>query len=230
MANWNVPSLTDTYANFLAYFKARDDDAVRLNDSRATAATNVPDYSKRWNDTTKTFQNWLSAQWTSLVLAVAGGGTGATTAAGARTNLDVYSRAEADAAFATNLTNSSYYLAADVSLTTPGTYYDGPSVSLAAGTWLVTGQVLISKGTTSAILGASAVLYSGATAISRVTQDITAPAAASLVQIAFTLSGIITIGSTTTVKISAASTYSGATMEYFATSAYVSFIHAVKIA
>jgi len=141
MANWSLPSITDLYTNFLAYLKARDDDATRLNDSRVTAATNVPDYAKRWNDTTKTFQNWLSSAWTSVILSVAGGGTGASTAAGARTNLDVYSKAEADAAFTGVITTAENQLTGSVSLTTEATWYDGPTVSLSAGTWFIVGNL-----------------------------------------------------------------------------------------
>jgi len=97
MANWSLPALTDLYTNLLTYLKGRDDDAVRLNDSRSSSASNLPDNAKRWNNTTAVFENWLSSVWSAIVLAVAGGGTGASTAAGARTNLGVPSVAEASA-------------------------------------------------------------------------------------------------------------------------------------
>src|SRR3990172_6349671 len=97
MANWSSPVLTDLYTNVMSYLKGRDDDAIRLNDTRVTSATNLPDYWKRWNATLGTFQNWLSSVWADIVLAVAGGGTGATTAGGARSNLGVPSVAEASA-------------------------------------------------------------------------------------------------------------------------------------
>jgi hypothetical protein len=87
MADHSLPTLSSLYADFLSYLKARDDDAVRLNDTRVTAATNLPDYAKRWNETLGVFQNWLSGAWGALRLAVAGGGTGADNAADARTNL-----------------------------------------------------------------------------------------------------------------------------------------------
>lgn len=39
-------------------------------------------------------------------------------------------------------------LAADVALTAAGTYFDGPSVALTAGTWLVMGQAQVGNSTT----------------------------------------------------------------------------------
>jgi hypothetical protein len=97
MANWSSPVLTDLYTNVMSYLKDRDDDAIRLNDTRSASASNLPDNAKRWNNTLGTFQNWLSSVWADIVLAIAGGGTGATTASGARTNLGVPSVSEASA-------------------------------------------------------------------------------------------------------------------------------------
>jgi hypothetical protein len=94
MSDWGLPTLTSAYTNFLSYLKGRDDDAVRLNDTRVTAATNLPDYAKRWNETLGLFQNWLSGAWGALRLAVAGGGTGADNAADARTNLGAASSSD----------------------------------------------------------------------------------------------------------------------------------------
>jgi len=225
MANWSLPSLTDLYTNFLTYLKARDDDATRMHDSRVTAATNVPDYAKRWNATTQTFQNWLSAAWSSIVLAVAGGGTGATTAAGARTNLDVYSTAEVDALVEAANTTAENVLSANVSLTTDGVYYDGPSVSLAEGTWLVIGTCVMSL---------SAGAYNGSYTI-KLWDGVSAAYITNLHQVGYNsyidqrfsvpINDIITLGATTTVKISAGK--SGASTSYIMGT--YSNIRAVKI-
>ena len=95
MADWSKWELTDPYTGIRTQDDDKDKDAVRLNDTRVTSASNLPDYAKRWNATLGTFQNWLSSVWADIVLAVAGGGTGAITAAGARSNLGVPSVSEA---------------------------------------------------------------------------------------------------------------------------------------
>ena len=200
MANWSLPTITDLYTNFLSYLKSRDDDAARMQDTRVTAATNVPDYSKRWNDTTKTIQNWLSSTWTSLVMGVAGGGTGASTAAGARTNLDVYSKAEVDAAAAVSLTSVKGNMASEIAIGANLTYYAGASVSLPAGTWLVMG--VVRWGTNSSNIGAgtvSAYLYSGA-AITRYASD-PFENVAYIYNREITLNDVLVLGSTTTVSV-----------------------------
>ena len=140
MADWNLPGLTDLYTNFLAYIKARDDDAVRLNDSRVLiGATNLPNYAKRWNHAYSRFENWLTNAWSPLVVGQGGGGTGASTWEDARTNLDVYSKAEADAKYALPLTAETNTLGSNLELTTDNVYYDGPSVVLSPGMWLILG-------------------------------------------------------------------------------------------
>ena len=78
MANWNDPSLTSTYANFLSDMKARDVDAASMADS----PTNPPTGYIRWNTSLLKFQKWNGATWDDLVVAAAGGGTGGTTALG----------------------------------------------------------------------------------------------------------------------------------------------------
>jgi len=96
MADWSLPDVDEGYADVIDEINARDDDAVRMNDTRVADATSLPDHAKRWNNTLAVFQNWFSSAWSALVLAIAGGGTGATSAAGARTNLGVYSTTEVD--------------------------------------------------------------------------------------------------------------------------------------
>ena len=209
MADWSLPSLSSSYANFLAYLKGRDDDAVRLNDSRATAPTNPVDHAKKWNDTTKTFESRLSGIWNALILSIAGGGTGAATAAGARTNLDVYSKSEADANYAVPITTETGTLTSSVLMVTAGTYYDGPSVSLSPGTWFVHAFAYFqsSGGTPDYLvqmkLCSSTTVYAGA-AMNTMTEN-----GASM-----SVSAIITLGATTTIKLSAKCGTSGVVYIY----------------
>jgi hypothetical protein len=48
------------------------------------------------------------------------------------------------------LTNASAFLASDVSMASANTWYNGPSVSLAAGTWLVMASATVGRTTTTA--------------------------------------------------------------------------------
>lgn len=94
------------------------------------------------------------------------------------------------------LTSASAALGADVSLTTSGTWYDGPSVSLAAGTWLVNATVTLNR------TDATAVTY-----FSRITDGTTHYASTQAYQAAVadhsdsvSLSAVITLVGTTTIK------------------------------
>jgi hypothetical protein len=227
MANWSLPSLTDLYTNFLAYLKGRDDDAARLNDNRVANATNLPDYAKRWNNTTKTFQEWVSSIWGNLVMGVAGGGTGASNITDARTNLDVYSKAEADAAFATTLTSESETLSYGVTMTSPSTDYSGPSISLSAGTWFIVGNACIYSGTGSAAIYISAFLWDGATLLPCLGYG-RLPAASPYLYMNIPLSEIVVLGATTNIKVAATRNTTGDST--VAIAALRTWIRAVKIA
>jgi hypothetical protein len=78
MADWNDPLIDDPYADLLATFKARDEDAA----SHAESPTNPPIGYIRWVVSTSKFQRWSGAIWVDLVLAVGSGGTGGTSALG----------------------------------------------------------------------------------------------------------------------------------------------------
>lgn len=84
MADWNKPALSDTYVNFLTFLKNRDDDVAKMF---YDAPTNPSDRFMRFNRSTNIFEEFLTASWSVKTLAVAGGGTGSTTAVGARTAL-----------------------------------------------------------------------------------------------------------------------------------------------
>ena len=86
MADWNAPVLGTAYATWHSEMQARDVNALTLADTRLAAMTNIPTNAKRWNNTDKVFESY-EAGWNDLVLAVTGGGTGATTAAGSRASL-----------------------------------------------------------------------------------------------------------------------------------------------
>jgi hypothetical protein len=74
MADWNLPTLTSTYANFLSNMQARDVDAATM----AEAPTSPPDRYIKWVAASNRFERWRlsDSTWVPLVLSVSGGGTG----------------------------------------------------------------------------------------------------------------------------------------------------------
>jgi hypothetical protein len=89
MANWNQPSLTDTYANFLAYLDARLDDLAYGLDPALTTVTNAPTSSVRWNSATNRWEKYNGTAWAALsssyAIDISGNAATATTLATART-------------------------------------------------------------------------------------------------------------------------------------------------
>lgn len=85
MADWNLPLLTSSYTQFLTDLKDRDADSLTMLDGATPA--NLPVKAKRWNDANQQFETWDGTTWTPMVLGLSGGGTGATTAAQARSNI-----------------------------------------------------------------------------------------------------------------------------------------------
>lgn len=83
-ADWSTPTLTSTYTNVLNNLKDRDLDALTLCN---TDPTNIPTHAIKYNRSSNKFQEWSGSAWTDLVLDLAGGGTAASTASGARTSL-----------------------------------------------------------------------------------------------------------------------------------------------
>lgn len=83
MANWSLPVTSTLYTSILSNLSDRLNDVATLFSS---APSNQPDGTKRWNGATSIFESYSTSTslWTALVLAVAGGGTGATDAAGIR--------------------------------------------------------------------------------------------------------------------------------------------------
>jgi len=80
MANWSNPLITTQYDVFVNEAKDRDVDSAQMF---LNVPTNQPVGTIRYNRSTNTFQEWSGTVWADKVISVAGGGTGASTPAGA---------------------------------------------------------------------------------------------------------------------------------------------------
>lgn len=86
MADWSNPLITTQYDVFLAECKARDNDAATMFKD---APSNQPTGAIKLVRAPIKLQEWDGAAWQDKPIAVEGGGTGATTAANARTALGI---------------------------------------------------------------------------------------------------------------------------------------------
>jgi hypothetical protein len=93
MADFNQPTTSSAYADFLSDLKGRDVDAITLclNDP-----TNIVAGSIKFVRSPYKFQERSGGAWVDRLLSLAGGGTAAATAADARTNLGLGSMATQD--------------------------------------------------------------------------------------------------------------------------------------
>lgn len=84
MANWDLPDIDTDYLEVLERLAEKDyDSATMFYDT----STNTPEHAMRWRRDNLLFEELLSGIWTPKQIAIGGGGTGAATASGARTNL-----------------------------------------------------------------------------------------------------------------------------------------------
>jgi len=87
MADFYKPITTDQYEALLTELRDMQATLATFIDSRGAGASNIPANAKRWNNANGTFESWESATWVVKAISIAGGGTGATTAAAARAAL-----------------------------------------------------------------------------------------------------------------------------------------------
>lgn len=102
------------------------------------------------------------------------------------------------------LTVSENFITGDVTLTSANTFYDGPSLSLAAGTYLLSGGVVIYNGGSCYV---AAKLWDGTT-----TYDSPGDQAGAGEQTQLAVAGKVVLAGTTTIKISAAANATGSAM------------------
>lgn len=62
--DFSLPTLTTSYAEFVAAVKARDEDIAKMFDG--TTTINIPNGAKRWNATSKKFEKFDGTSWSDL--------------------------------------------------------------------------------------------------------------------------------------------------------------------
>lgn len=91
-SDFNKPVITDNYATLLD--TVRDNDKASALMFNGISVTNIPVGAIQY--ASGVFNKWNGASWSPELVSISGGGTGASTAVGARTALDVYSKSEGD--------------------------------------------------------------------------------------------------------------------------------------
>ncbi len=84
MSDFNLPTLSSAYTDFLSQLKSRDVDAITLC---LSVPSNIPTGAIRYLRASNKFQEWDGVAWVDKILALAGGGTGGSSAASARSSL-----------------------------------------------------------------------------------------------------------------------------------------------
>ena len=101
MSNWNNPTGSSTFTDFLSWMRALAIDAATFF---VSAPTNQPTGAMKYDRTNDKFQEWNGSAWVDKVIEVEGGGTGSATASGARTNLGLGDLAVLDTVGDTEIT------------------------------------------------------------------------------------------------------------------------------
>lgn len=144
MADWNTPALTDLYTNVLTYLKDRDFDAASMFKN---VPSNQADGVIKLERVAYKLQEWVAGVWVDRPIGLAGGGTGATDAPTARTNLGIGTMGvqNANAVAITGGTLSgitAITLSADLKLNTDNTYDIAEKTKMAKNGFFKTGFVV----------------------------------------------------------------------------------------
>lgn len=130
-----------------------------------------------------------------------------------------------------SLSTLSNFLGGNVNLTNAGTYYDGPSVTLTDGIWLLTGCVVCQTPNTTGDVTFTGKLYNAGAVISTALNGTYLGAAANTLQLVIPLSGIVTIVGSVATKIAVTANVNTCIMvaNVGALGNYASYLFAVKI-
>jgi hypothetical protein len=101
MANWNNPTGSSTFSDFLSWMRALAIDAATFF---VSSPTNQPTGAMKYDRAADKFQEWDGSAWVDQVISIAGGGTGGSTASTARANLELGDLAVLDTVSNTEIT------------------------------------------------------------------------------------------------------------------------------
>lgn len=168
--NFNLPTLTESYrSDFLD--QIRDNEAVLATMFDGSIAySNQPTGAVKF--ASGVFQRWGGSTWATQPVALGGGGTGATTAAGARTALSVYSQAEIDAladSFNTTKADKTITISASNGLSGGGSLSANRTISGVDATTSAKGVVQLNNTVTSTSTTQAATANAVKTAYNKVT-------------------------------------------------------------
>lgn len=148
--DFNLPTLIGSYrSDFLDQIRANDAVLATMFDG-SIAYSNQPTGAVKF--ASGVFQRWDSSIWNTETISIAGGGTGATTAAGARTALSVYSQAEIDTlanSFNTTKADKTITISANNGLSGGGSLAANRTISGVNATTSVKGVVQLNDTVTS---------------------------------------------------------------------------------
>lgn len=186
-SDFNKPQVTDNYATLLD--TVRDNDKANALMFNGISVTNIPVGAIQY--ASGVFNKWGGAAWSPELVSVSGGGTGASTAAGARAALDVYSKGEGDSRYLLKANNLS-------GLTDPALARGNLGADDAGN--LTTGTVALSRLPASSTSAAGVVQLNNSTGSTSTTQAGTANAVKTAYDRVSQSSGLYTGGATGWVK------------------------------
>lgn len=111
------------------------------------------------------------------------------------------------------LTTVDATLGGDVAMATGGTFYDGPSGSFAAGTWLIWYKAIFASGTTGQTNDFAVKLWDGTTVYDESSNGVLVNVSSGTIPVEVSGFAVVTLGSTATLKISGTAIRANATMK-----------------
>ncbi len=155
-ADFNKPTLDDEYVNVLP--QVRDNDAALAKMFNGVSVSNIPVNAVRFQG--GAFSLWNGLTWNTQAISLGAGGTGATSASGARTNLNVLEAGTGASQARTNTQNDAQFVAQTRQVNTTAPLAGGGSLSgnltLSIGNASTTAKGVVEKATSAELAAGTA--------------------------------------------------------------------------